>query len=233
MKKKAILVIGPVSPEASEIESIAKTLGFLESDYHIDYVDSLSIMAPVANEAYYGLWEKYLASVLHRYEVFMGFSFGGVILQQCFALFEAVKKSIVLFSTPSFADESLSLKLGKVVQLCQANALDEALNQLYQDVFLSDASSLSFPIVDRNKAAGRLIFGLNRVLHTDSRTLLKHSKVDHLHLTGERSQLVGQANVVAPKTGRLLVVPHAGMRVLQDNPAFCQSAISERLSRER
>ncbi|QDP71962.1 hypothetical protein FOG18_04935 [Legionella israelensis] len=232
MKKRTILVIGPVSPQASDM-AIAKNLMFLQDHYQLDYLDSLVIMNDECREAYYERWKSYLEDRLHCYDAFMGFSFGGVILQQSFALFESVKKSIILFSTPSFADASLHAKLGKVVSLCEKNQLDVALKALYQDVFLSTVHlSFDFTDLDRGVAAERLIFGLNRVLETDSRAILKKSPVEHLHLIGECSQLVNEKNVMTPKTGCLMSVPKAGMRVLQDNPGFCQRVILERLSRD-
>ena len=47
---------------------------------------------------------------------------------------------------------------------------------------------------------------------------------------GEASQLVNVKNVVMAKTGSLLLVPNAGMRVLQSNRLFCERAILERLT---
>ncbi len=62
--------------------------------------------------------------------------------------------------------------------------------------------------------------------------VVNNTKVDHLHLIGECSNLVNNENVVAPKTGCLVQVPQAGMRVLQDNLPFCQKIIIERLRSE-
>lgn len=233
MNKRTILVIGPVSPQASDVESIALTLKFLEKDYRIDYVDSLMITDPVSNDAYYNkLWQAQFRERMSHYHGFLGFSFGGIILQQCFSIFESMNKPIVLFSTPAFADTALTYKLGKVISLCKANMIDKALHCLYQDVFLKqETQAQSFAHLDQDVAAKRLIFGLTRVLNTDSTDILTKTQVDHLHLIGENSRLVNRENVITPNTGCLSIVPNAGMRVLQDNPAFCQHLILERLSR--
>lgn len=228
--KKKILILGPVLPDAAEIEEIAKTLSFLHNDYLIDFIDPLSIQEEVTNEIYYRLWEQELSKHLNHYDAFFGFSFGGVILAQSIHLFTDLNKAIVLFSTPSFADKALAKKLGTVIQLCKEKKLIEALNFLYDSVFHPHKAPHQFSeVANEELASSRLIFGLQRVLATDSRSLLNETKVDHLHLIGECSDLVNQANVIAPKTGQLAVVPVSGMRMLQDNPSFCQELILKRL----
>lgn len=231
--KKRILVLVPVMPDQSDIESIAKTLTFLQGDFQLDFLDPLSILEPVSKEAYYQLWQNELAKRLNDYEGFFGFSFGGVILQQCFSLFAATPKNILLFSTPTFADEGLQKKLGEVIRLCQENKVGEALRYLYPQVFYPNLPPPeAFLVADEKEAARRLIFGLQRVLETDSRKILNDTRVDHLHLIGEYSRLVNLDNVTQPKTGRLVVVPKAGMRILQDNESFCHNLIVQRLDGE-
>ncbi|MDR3504501.1 MAG: hypothetical protein P4L79_18185 [Legionella sp.] len=231
MQKKKILVMGPVSAHAEDMASIANTLTFLNEDYAIDYLDSLSIMEELPNVAYYQLWEKKLATCINEYDAFFGFAFGGVIIQQCFSLFQPLNKPIILFSTPSFADSSLNHKLGLVVHLCQENKLDEALHALYEPVFYPNPMPpLSSTNLNRNQAYKRLIFGLNRVLQTDSRAILQNNQVPHLHLIGEYSNLVNSKNTIAAQNSQLVIVPHSSMRVLQDNPAYCQKIIWEVLS---
>jgi hypothetical protein len=231
--KKKILAIAPVLPQPSDIEFIARSLQFLENDYAIDFIDPLSLMDDLPNAEYYQHWEDYLMKALNQYDAFLGFSFGGVILQQCFSLFRTLAKPIVLVSTPTFADSSLQQKLGNVINLCQENRLNDALHSLYHHVFYpGSAPSQSFDIVDPKTASKRLILGLTRVLQTDSTHILNHCSVEHVHLIGEHSQLVNADNVIAPRVGQLLVVPHASMRVLQDNVPFCQKAIVNTLNRE-
>ncbi len=134
---KKIIVLGPVMPQASEIEAISATLTFLHKDYQLDFIDPLSIQAPIANEAYYDLWKKELKKHLETYDAFFGFSFGGVILEQCFDLFTTIKKPIVLFSTPTFADEALAEKLGLAVHFCKEGQLMKVAQCPLQQCFLS------------------------------------------------------------------------------------------------
>ncbi|MFV0821959.1 hypothetical protein HRQ65_10830 [Tatlockia micdadei] len=229
---KKILTLAPVMPQESDIEDIAKTLSFLNCEFQIDFVDPLSVADNLPNEGYYRLWQNELEKQLVNYDAFFGFSFGGVILQQCFVLFEQVKKPIVLFSTPTFADDQLQEKLGKVIRLCKGNRVVEALEGLYDHVFFPNkAPQIDYQRYNLEIASKRLIFGLQRVLETDSTEILNNSTVDHLHLIGELSNLVNRNNVITPKVGRLVIVPEASMRVLQDNQDYCKSLILEQLSR--
>ncbi|KTC96851.1 hypothetical protein [Legionella feeleii] len=235
--RKKILTIAPVMPQQSDIESIASTLSFLEVVYQIDFIDPLAInetfSVNTSNEVYYQLWQDHLKKWLATYDAFFGFSFGGVILQQCFSLFADSKKPIVLFSTPTFADNALQKKLGDVIALCKANRVNDALISLYKEVFSPNEAPLQ--ILPENRvmsAANRLIFGLQRVLDTDATAILEQTMVDHLHLIGECSALVNKENVLAPGIGDLCIVPQAGMRVLQDNPSYCKKLILERLNSE-
>lgn len=235
--RKKILTIAPVMPQQSDIESIASTLSFLQVVYQIDFIDPLAInrdlSADISNQAYYQIWQDHLKKWLTNYDAFFGFSFGGVILQQCFSLFADSKKPIVLFSTPTFADHTLQKKLGDVIDFCKANRVNDALASLYKEVFSPhDAPLQVLAESSMVSAAERLIFGLQRVLDTDATSILQQTTVDHLHLIGECSNLVNKENVLTPRTGNLFIVPQAGMRVLQDNPSYCKKLILERLNSE-
>ena len=228
---RKILVIGPVSPQEEDLLSLKNTLSFLAEEYIVDCVDSLSIHQDVSNERYYQLWKQKLMCCIPDYDAFFGFAFGGVILQQCFSLFATMRKPIILFSTPTFADCSLTQKLGRVIRLCKENKLEHALNALYQPVFYPNLMPpLAIESMNQSVALERLIFGLTRVLHTDATDLLKENKVPHLHLIGECSALVNTENVIAANNGHLIVVPKASMRVLQDNLSYCKKIIEEVLN---
>ncbi len=105
--KKKILVILPDLPQKSFIEPIAQSLLFLNDDYQIDFVDPFDISDDVLGDAYYHRCQLWMKQEMSSYDAFFGFSFGGVILQQCFPLFEEMNKPIVLFSTPTWADDAL------------------------------------------------------------------------------------------------------------------------------
>lgn len=233
MSLKKMLVIAPVMAQPADVASIARSLSFLEAFYSIDFIDPLTIMDDVSNDAYYQLWKQKLEKCLPQYDAFMGFSFGGVILQQCFSLFVACNKPIILCSTPTRADTALAKKLGDVVALCQENKLEMALNKLYDDVYFPDPKPLqSHNIANTEDAATRLIFGLTRVLNTDSTPIIQNSPVKYLHLIGERSSLVNANNVITSPGAHLVVVPGASMRVLESQLSCCEKFIMEALSDE-
>ena len=233
MTKKKILVLPPDTPHPSYIESVMSPLSFLEADYILDSIDSLTFMEDIPNDAFYHRWEQELIKYIPHYDAFFGFSFGGVILQQCFSLFTDLNKPIVLFSTPTFADTSLKEKLGAVISLCKENKVDEALHTLYKHVYYpNQILPQSHESCNNIHAAKRVIFGLSRVLETNATPLLKENKVNHLHLIGDLSHLVNKDNVVAPQNGTLISVPEAGMRMLRDNLPFCKKAILETLTSE-
>ena len=234
MKKKDILVIAPILPQLADMAPIERTLAFLKPYYHLDFLDPLSVVnEALDNDAYYVAWQQQMARYLTQYEAFIGFSFGGVILQQCFPLFANNDRPIILCSTPTFADQILHQKLGAVIELLKKSQVEQALSVLYSHVFYPfQQPQHNWGTLDREKAANRLIVGLTRVLSTDSSQVVKTTTVNHLHLIGERSNLINMENVSSPKTGLLLTVPGAGMRVLQDNVSFCKKVIMKKLNCE-
>jgi hypothetical protein len=233
MQKKKILIITPVQHSPSYIEPILKPLSFLDDQYSFHPIDSLAQMKDIPNKEYYHYWEQELTQHIPHYDAFFGFSFGGVIIQQCLPLFASAHKPIVLFSTPTFADQSLAKKLGKVIDFCKEGKMVEALFSLYEHVYypnkIPPQETQPFEPV---MAAKRMIFGLTRVLETDSTSALEENQVNHLHLIGELSDLVNKGNVIAPSKGTLLSVPGAGMRMLRDNLPFCKKVILEALNSE-
>lgn len=230
MRKKKVLVLTPDTPDPSFIEHVITPLNFLTDDYIIEPMDSLHIMSELPQNGFYDLWKEELARRVPHYDAFFGFSFGGVIIEQCFSVFSNINKPIILFSTPSFADAPLKEKLGQVISYCEKNDIDAALQYLYQHVYYPNPPPLqSYQFADSYLAAQRVIFGLNRVLATDSTAILKNNSVHHIHLIGEHSNLVNKHNVIAPANGTLIQVPGAGMRVLRDNPEYCKTVIREAL----
>lgn len=231
--KKNILVLTPDTPHPSYIAHVLHPLGFLEEHYQLHPLDSLEIMDDLPNDAFYHLWNKKLVNQLPLYDAFIGFSFGGVILQQCFSLFTHIKKPIILFSTPTFAHRQLTNSLQQVVSLCENLQIETAMEYLYQLVYYPhEPPKQSHRLPNKAAAAKRVIYGLNRVLTTDSRAVLNQNQVNYVHLIGEQSRLVNKDNVIVPPSGTLLNVPNAGMRVLRDNPVYCQKVIWEALNHE-
>lgn len=232
MKKRG-LVIGPVMPQPSDKEALLTSLRFLSDSFEFEFIDPLSFFETQNDDVYYERWRHHLVKNQKNFDALFGFSFGGVILTQCLDVLEGFQKPIVLFSTPSFADEPLKAKLGNVVRLCREAKPDEALSLLQKYVSHPRSTlAASHAVADVSQTCRRTIVGLERVLNTDSRAILENTKTAHTHFVSEQSDLVNLQNVVASKACELIVVPSAGMRMLQDNPSFCQSKLIEILLRD-
>lgn len=229
MAQKRLLILAPVMPQSADLTSIADSISFLSAHYQLDLLDPLpEVDITLPNDAYYQHWQDKLLAIMPGYHGFMGFSFGGVIMQQCLSLF--ANKPLILFSTPAFADKPLTDKLMRVVRLCQQHQLKKALECLYGDVYFPNPPPVNpESIADTAAAEYRLITGLTKVLATDSSKLITTSEANYLHFIGEKSNLVNRQNVLAPPQGQLIVVPGASMRVLQDNLPFCKKIILEKL----
>ncbi|HBD7310585.1 TPA: hypothetical protein KKX07_001257 [Legionella pneumophila] len=233
MAKKRLLIIGPVSTQSSSLRHLSQNLSFLNPYYSIECLDPLVTLQECPDEEYYGIWQNQLKPLIKIYDAFVGFSFGGVILQQCFSILSGEKKQIILFSTPTFADSILREKLETVISLCSQNKLEEGLSSLYQAVYAPHSiPDASLQYLNRELAIKRLIFGLTKVLKTNCVSILNHCNVNHLHLIGEKSQLVNTNNVIKPSCSQLIVVPEASMRVLESNPTFCKEIIFKALNHE-
>ncbi|MCA0402953.1 MAG: hypothetical protein LCH30_04055 [Proteobacteria bacterium] len=226
---RKILALAPVMADESEIKTLALSLHFLENQYQIDFLDPLSDGFGESNELYFQIWQQKLAACQKDYDAFIGFSLGGVILQQALSLFNDLNKPLFLFSTPSFADKELKAKLNQVISLAKEKRVAEALEALYSNVFIHEIPALCLSVNDEERASKRLAFGLNIVAEADSRPYLDAYPNNYLVFIGALSQLVNQKNI-AVKPSSLVVVPHAGMRVLQDNANYCQKIILDRLN---
>lgn len=220
---KKILVIGPILAEWSEITAIAETLAFLNSCYILDFIDPLgNLTHDIEHEHFFAQWQDQLTGLIHHYDAFIGFSLGGVVLQQCFFHLEKENKPVILFSAPSFCDKFLFDKLTGVKKLIEAKSLIDALKHMNQLVFYpNNPPQIEEKLAEPMHSAFRLSRGLQFVLETDSRPILEKTTLNYLHFVGEKSQLVNQNNVITPGKGELLVVPDSGMRVLKDNSTYC------------
>jgi hypothetical protein len=226
-----IAVFLPVMPQSSYKDAIEESLSFLKPQFTLEFVDPLGMTDEVNNFLNYQQWEVWLQQRKDLYSAYLGFSFGGMVLQQCFPYLEKLQKPVILFSTPTFADRDLHAKLSKVIELCREQKLTESLNCLYgHALFPKTLARQRFPIEKESVAQARLIHGLQRVLDTDAQEILAKTQLPYTHFIGEKSALVNTANVHIAKTGDLRVVPRAGMRVLEDNLAFCKPIILERLN---
>lgn len=232
--KKKILAISPILPQPEDIKKFSKALKFFIPEYKIIFFDSLAeIKREMTKEAFYQNWLDTLKKEISNYDIFFGFSFGGVILQQCLKLFEQNQKLIILFSTPSFIDQFLEEKLKHVVNLLDGDHVHAAVEYLNKHVFYPNKPPLlnveSFNI---SQAKSRLLLGFKLILTTDSRPVLLNTIVKHIHLIGKESCLVNQYNVIKSPHGNLISIPNSGMRILEDNLPYCSKIVRRYLKNE-
>jgi hypothetical protein len=195
-------------------------------------LDPLQDLKPSDNINYYQYWTEQLTSTYAEVDILVGFSLGGVILQQSFGQLAALRSTlpkIVLFSTPSFINADLRTKLDSVISLIQAEKLVEAYTMKMQYILAPLQTPAPSPQFDNPKlATQRLLSGLQRIVTTCSEAQLTQGNTpEYVQFVGEYSQLVNQENVLSTKSGTLVVVPNAGMRVLEDNPQFCHKKLQE------
>lgn len=216
---KKILVVGPVLADWAEIHVIEKSLHFIP--HRLSFIDPLDDFSALEKRAdFYTRWREKLKSLESNYDAFIGFSLGGVILQENLDLLTG--KMVMLFSSPSYIDEMLSTRLKTVIKLAREKSVQDAIIEKNRYVFSPhSAPDHAILLTNEKLAADRLAVGLEYVLGVDSKIKLQQTPTNVLHLIGEQSQLVNSNNVVAPAKGQLVIVPLAGMRVLQNNLPFC------------
>lgn len=231
MSKKHILVLGPKVPQASDLSTISSSLAFLETNYDITILDTLSHFKAEQYERFKSDWQQKLSDSLGQTDVFMGFSIGGVILQHCLDLFKSSNKKIILFSPPSIIDERLKEKLYELLRLIESDKTQEAVHKLSQYVHpnaLDDFEkrrTIPWPEIK-----ARLAFGLQFVLNTSLLDSIEQNTASVLQLIGENSQLVKEDNIIQTQHHILKIIPNAGMRVLEDNPEYCHKVIKDWLN---
>jgi hypothetical protein len=231
---KKIIVLGPALPKWTEVEAIKKSLSFLEAEYFLHFLDPLVDAIENPHKVTdYALWENRIKNQLHDCVAFIAFSFGGIILRQCFKLFNKLRKKIIFISVPEKIDLSLRDQLTKIIEYADKEEVDLAMQEHSKSVFFP-----STPLVgkadlrDKTLICKRLSIGLKAVLdekNYNQENLINNS-IPYTTIVGDKSTLVNINHIESSMVRRCIVVPNAGMRVLQDNPTFCQSVIKAELN---
>ena len=181
---KKILILLPILPNPDEASYISNSLKFLSKDYQLIFLDPLKNSINLTKSKNFIKNLKHIINdSLNNYDIFMGFSLGGVILQQSFDLFSAYNKKIVLYSTPSFCNQQLYEKLDNIKALVLKGLLSEAIKQKNSYVFYPFPS----PTHTKNnyeskESSNRLLHGLEFILNIDSREILSKYPINYIHL---------------------------------------------------
>lgn len=226
---KKFYIITPILADWCEVKVFSKMLSFLSNEYNLEFIDPLcDIHNDMSPAEFFQLWQSKLTQHIDNYDVFIGFSLGGVILQNNLNMLLNHNKKVILFSTPSFIDDLLKQKLQTIYNLILNKQLMLAIETKNNYVFHPNPPPpyIDLTIYDNQQATLRLSKGLMFILNVDSRSISKNHHKPYLHFIGLNSALVNTHNVWSPINCRLMVVPSSGMRVLEDNLNFCQSYIT-------
>ncbi|MBI2790691.1 MAG: hypothetical protein HYX61_01935 [Gammaproteobacteria bacterium] len=225
---KALLAMSPKLPQASDLKPFSKCLDFLKSDYNITWVDPLEKFKNLSYEEYTEYWKHKIHSWVESYDAFLGFSLGAILLQDNLNQFANRNKIIILFSPPSIIDEILKNKLSNVLSASRRGQTKQAIEMLHQYVFLETHTDYEKVRLEPwSVIASRVEFGLGYVLEREIPNSLKECETPVYQLVGEESRLVTKNNVFMTPKSTLQVVPNAGNRILEDNPAFSQAIVKE------
>ncbi len=227
VSKNKILVLGPILPRWSEMSAILRGLSFLESSYEIDLKDPLGVnFHEMSNDSFFEYWRSWFKDSVNKYDIYIGFSLGGALIQSSIDLISRSRKKVILFSTPSMITMNLSNKINEILFELNNNDVERALTILNKYVFLPGNKHVDCLGEDeRDLINKRLKFGLNFILNVDNRSRVSKTEVNCLHLIGSDSQLITIDNIKQNALVSLNIVAQSGMRVLQDNPAKCEQLI--------
>lgn len=225
---KDLLAMSPKLPQASDLKPFSQCLDFLKPDYNITWVDPLEKFINLSYEEYAEYWKHKINSWVESYDAFLGFSLGAVLLQDNLNQFLNRNKVIILFSPPSVIDEILKKKLTTVLNASRAGQTKQAIEILHQYVFLETHMDYEKVRLEPwSVIANRVEFGLGYVLEHIIPNNLNECETPVYQLVGEQSRLVTKNNVFMTPKSILQVVPHAGNRILEDNPTFSQAIVKE------
>lgn len=223
---KSLLALSPIMLSPSELEDFSHCLDFLKKEYQITMLDSLEHFENVSYEAYSTYWKQKIAKLVDRYDAFVGFSFGGLLLLNVLEQFANKNKSIIFICVPVMVDHILREKLNTVLSLCDENKTQEAINQLYSYVFQeAHQDYTSYNSASLDLASMRIKFGLSYLLNYKFEAYKLQNATSVLQLVGEHSKLVTKENILTTLNFASRIVPKAGQRILEDNPIFTQAVI--------
>ena len=223
-KRKAIIV-SSISPQ--NIPSIDIKTFFIETEIdHLDYLDVIDFIDNCYSfsEAV-TKFNSWIQDKYNDYDIFLGFAFGGVLLQHALNLLP--NKKIILVSSPGRMEGNLQLKLSSLVDLLNKGKLLDALYKLHEFVKYDQAKSnmdeclICYPL--EQHTIKRLLKGFNMILDMEIATYTSSSNV--INIVGNKSNLVTNYDV-NPSFGKTFKIPNAGMRVLEHNPNAVKDVIN-------
>jgi len=189
-----------------------------------DYIDIMSFSADCKNiECMTKMFKSWLSSEQNNYDFFIGFAYGGVILQYSMDLIQ--NKKVILISSPEYINTELNQKLSLLSKMLMKNLTYEAIELLDSFVYTNQSSSKYAFNIPLKQVNSRLQNGFQMILKMDR---FNNNSENIIKIVGEKSNLVNIDNIVAKNNA--IEIPDAGMRVLEENAGKVQETINEFLN---
>ena len=209
---KKIVILSQILPYFQNAEMMfRRNFADLLNDFSFEIYDSLAFLQD--SNIQMAEYAKNFLDIIKKSDVdiFIGFSFGGAILQNLATLIPKDKK-IILISTPSIISAELKSKLEHLIDLLNKKEKLSASKALHH--FIARNSQTPLPVEDYDETAiKRLIFGFE--------TLLTHkinkNYLNVFNLYGELSRLVTKDDIFPQKNPNNFQIPESGMRIFDDN----------------
>lgn len=227
LNMKKVLILSPILFNWQEITIIKESLKFLNVIADIDYIDSTS-SGKIANSAqdFFLDWRDKMMLIRDKYDIFIGFSFGGVVLQQVINILKG--KKIIFISSPFKPSHQLKTRLNAIKILLQSGKIESGLTLHNSYVFAPfNPPANKIECTNCARDIDRVINGYSILLDTDSTIKLMQADTRSINLIGEKSSLVTVGDVFTNEFHTIVKIPSSGMRVLQDNPSFTHKIITD------
>ncbi|WP_019223838.1 hypothetical protein [Bartonella rattaustraliani] len=221
---KNAVILAPVMPLwdhgdfCRDLQSI-----LIEKGVKIDILDTTSIIKDVTKENNLILLAEKINKSFCFPFLLIGFALGGSLAQVLAPRLNNVQ-AVLSISGPGYVDTRLKRYLEALLNLLNQNALEQALELLYQYVqplgMPSKRAAIQICEESKIEAIARMMRGFELLLQLDARDYLCHFAGKFLSIIGKESQLATISNQVnSGKDGHeCRVVEAAGMRPWDDNP---------------
>lgn len=228
---KRIVVIGPCLPSYDDGLAIVNSLDFINDYCEVSYYDPLSLLYEnETEEKFVSKWREKILSLAENHDVFIGFSLGGMLIKKCFG--DLRIKPCVIFSTPTQINTELRITLERIISYLQTNNYAKAIS-IHNGLVHYPSNIPEKNLIDGaySEEKKRLIRGLRVVLNIGDLTIQKKDQRNLLQFVGDLSKLVTKDHIPEEEIGCTVIVPNAGMRMLQDNLDFCRPLIIDFMER--
>ncbi len=204
-----------------------RTIDFFKQHYpsvQFDYIDIISFSKGCTQiECSVKMFKEWLLSQAGNYDFFIGFAYGGVVLQYSMDLLG--DKKVILISSPEYMNEELDEKLTLLKKMLIKNLTYEAIDLLDSFIYTDQLSckyKFNIPLKEVNL---RLQNGFQMILTMEQ---FNNDSDNVMKLVGQNSKLVNINSIFAQNN--VVEIPDAGMRIIEENPHKVKETINEFLN---